>query len=485
MGHTIIILLMATVGQGVLKNLGDTRHAGENDRARYAAFAGVQRALAEIRLDPNWGSASWGVVLTYNLPQEPGLTYECKVFNNTMGVAGKVANIGAQNITVPPGQVYVVTSGYDAMVPANVRSLGGMAGSLLQRTASFDNSSVTDSRTSLLDSIVDAYDRTKGKWDGYSVNNSAGIVAIIPKRATIIMNKFYSLSGANTKLDGHGERINTDGVDPNTLTAVPYDSSDGTATITDTSVTNTAPDQLGIKRNTSPQIIPAIVSPIAPVSGRDIVAGGADPDITGGVLKNGKAYNKLTVPPGKSITLKSGRYFFDSIDMDNGEIQIDSSKGPVIVYVGQEMKVANGSTVNKDGYARNLQVYFTDEKPDETAPGVPRIDNDPTSLNFGLPVLNEDGTPRTKSDCQIVNKSSVCMVSAGKHTDYLVGSNLASDGLGGYTGSGMSDSSDFFGAVIGNEVVGVEGRMHYDTSLKGAALGLNAGWVLDGVHDLR
>jgi len=82
-------------------------------------------------------------------------------------------------------------------------------------------------------------------------------------------------------------------------------------------------------------------------------------------------------------------------------------------------------------------------------------------------LTNPDGTPRTKSDLFVSSNSKVTFVTAGQHTDM-----------------NFDLGSELFGAAVGYTVTAKDSKLHYDHSLKGANLGMQGGWVLDGLHDL-
>ncbi len=456
---TLIMLMMATVGRGVLKNLDDGRRESENSRARYAAYAATQRILAELRVDPTWPGPAWPETRTFTMPQDPSLSYTCEVYNNTAGTTARpIPGTGVPGVVLPTGLVYMKTSGTDLRVAATVRNYAAVAGTAVQQTTSFDYAAVSDKSATLVTSEVNAFDRQKGKYDPMRLEDKKGI---------LVSNDQLGMT-LNSKVDGHIE-ILPDGIDPLTGNPLPRFAGDATAVITDVTFLGPPP---GAKVANSPKTIQSFKSPLAAVTGKDVSASslttttitdkktGATRTFKG--LKPG-AYNNLTVEPGEKLTLTSGRYFFDKIDMDSSEILIDDSKGPVVIFVGKEMNVLNSSKVNEDGYPRALQVYFTDEKDDiDPLTGLPPVD--PLT---GLPVTNLDGTPRTKSDLNVAGGSHVTMVTAGGHTDVVFDSN-----------------SELFGAAVAHTVSAKDSKLHYDQSLKGANLGMQSGWVLDGLHDL-
>lgn len=450
---TLIMMMMAIVGQGVVKNLNDGRRESETTRARYAAYAATQRILAELRLNPSWPGPAWPETVNGTLPQDPSLSYTCTVYNNTGGTTAR--RVPGTGVDLPPGLVYMKTTGMDTNVATAVRNIAGVAGTAIQQTNSFDFAALGERSANLVTSEVNAYDRGKGKYDPMKLEDKKGIIA---------SNDLMSLS-LTSRVDGHVEVL-PPGIDPLTGDPYPRLTADSTSTITDVSIPGPPP---GMKVNATPRSTQSFKSPLNPVTGKNVSASSLPTttvtrkDGTTYTFKGLKpgAYNDLRVEPGEKLTLSSGRYFFDSIDMDSSEILIDDSKGPVVVFVGQEMKVVK-SKINHDEHARDLQVYFTDEKPDiDPTTGLAPVD--PLT---GLPLTNLDGTPRTRSDL-VVSDSQVTMVTAGGHTVMDFNSN-----------------SELFGAAIGYEITATDSKLHYDQSLKGANLGMQSGWVLDGLHDL-
>jgi hypothetical protein len=205
---TIIMLMMATVGRGVVKYLDDGRREAESARARYAAYAATQRVLAELRVDPTWPGSKWPETVTGTLPQDPTLSYSCAVYNNTWGTSPRV--VPGTGVTLPSGLVYMKTSGSDLRVSATVRSVAGVAGTAVQQTASFDYAALADSTADLITSEVNAFDRNKGSYDPMRLEDKKGIVASNDKVGMTL----------TSKVDGHIE-IMPDGVDPVTGDPVP------------------------------------------------------------------------------------------------------------------------------------------------------------------------------------------------------------------------------------------------------------------------
>lgn len=453
---TLIMMMMLTVGQGVLKNLNDGRRETVASRARYAAYAATQRILAELRANPGWPGSKWPETITDTLPQDPNLQYTCVVYNNTY--SGSTRLVPGTGVNLPSGLVFMKTTGVDLSSSSAVKTYAAVAGTAVQQTASFDYAALAERQTSLITSEADAYDRTNGSYDPSKLE---------AKKAIVVSNDQLALT-LNAKVDGHIE-ILPDGIDPLTGLAITRYAGDATAQITDASFLG---PPIGAKINLAPKALVKYKSPLSPVVGKDISAASV-PTSSYTDKKTGKtytwkelkpgAYNNLNVEPGEKLTLKSGRYFFDKVDLDSSEIVIDDSKGPVVVYIGQEMNVKNNSYINDGGYARALQVYFTDEKPDiDPLTGLPPVD--PLT---GLPLTNADGTPRTKSDLFVSSNSKVTFVTAGQHTDMK-----------------LELGSELFGAAVGYTVTATDSKLHYDESLKGANLGMQGGWVLDGLHDL-
>ncbi|MEW6284155.1 MAG: hypothetical protein AB1758_36410, partial [Candidatus Eremiobacterota bacterium] len=199
----------------------------------------------------------------------------------------------------------------------------------------------------------------------------------------------------------------------------------------------------------------AALTPPPPPPSKSKGKSGSPPPPPGPPVLTPGAYRNVTVESGKTLQLKSGRYYVsEKFLVDGGTVEVDSSMGPVILYVGQEMTILNSGRVNPYDQARDLQVYFTDEQVTlDPATGLPA--NDPVT---GLPMI--------KSQLN-VTKGTATMVAAGKRLEVT------------------GDEFEMYGAVVGGLIKLTKSKLHYDTSLKDQALGGQATWTLEGVHEFH
>jgi hypothetical protein len=161
-------------------------------------------------------------------------------------------------------------------------------------------------------------------------------------------------------------------------------------------------------------------------------------------------YADVYLSPGARLTLKSGRYYVPgTFELDGATLDVDASSGPVIIYVGKDFIVKNGSKINEWGEARDIQFYMTDEK-DVTVDPV-------TGVALAVPLKSSDVT---------MNDSEGTFVLAGKKTNIRV------------------DNSTISGAIMSATVSLVDSTIHYDATLKDAPLEGMSNWALDGLHDL-
>lgn len=484
---TLIMLMMATVGRDVSKSLHDDHREVYSARGRFAAYSGTQRVLARLRLDSTYGTAgtydpealnesfAGGMYCaTFPHPTDPTLRYQIKVINR-VGTSG--TTIGAHTyddptdrvkfktaggITIPGGQVYLMTQGYDASVPTNMRAFGGSAGVALQQTSSFDYGAEGHAGLNVDSSEVDSWDRTSGQYD-------PGKVIVDPTRFVSVATTNKVMSVKKAAASPVVSKIQGDVLvlpDVTTPIAVSYLEDEDKAI-------------LGARKDlAAPRGLEQFKCPFDPPGqDGDVNKSNWPSDKTVTVKKrNGTEetytipatlepgnYNNLTFEPGanKTLTLTSGRYYFNKIDMDSGEIKVDTSRGPVVVYVGEEMKVYGGAKINEGGYPRDFQVYMCDELETEVAGELVDLDGD------GVPDTALPASMEKYSTLSLDGDSRATMVTAGKGSVVTV-----------------SGKSELFGAAIGKLITLTESKLHFDVSLKGSSLGLQGGWLLDGVHDL-
>ncbi|MCE7871732.1 hypothetical protein DYH09_15315 [bacterium CPR1] len=483
---TLIMLMMATVGKSVSKSLNDDHRELYSARGRFSAYSGTQRVLARLRLDANYGQsgtydpdavnesfANGVYCATFEHPIDRQLKYQIKVINR-VGASGTVVgahtyddptdNIKFQTgggIPVPGGQVYLMTQGYDSAVPANLRAFGGSAGVALQQTSSFDYGAEGHAGVDIKSSEVDSWDRSEDSYD--------------PSRAITDPTKFVTVATTNKVMNL------ANAADSTFVSKIQGDVMVKPDTTTPVANYLLDPDDalLGERKNlATARSIEQFKCPFDPPGAdgdvnqsnwpQDEVVtrrrrNGPDETYTIPASLPPGNYNDLTFESGanRSLTLRSGRYYFNKIDMDSGEIKVDTSQGPVVVYVGEEMKVYGQAKINDGGLPRNLQVYMCDELEVEEPGESIDIDGD------GAPDVTLPATTVNYSKLEIDDASKATMVTAGKG---LVAT--------------VSKESELFGAMIGKYITFSESKLHFDVSLQGASLGLQGGWLLDGLHDI-
>ncbi len=481
---TLIMLMMATVGKSVSKSMHDDHRELCSARGRFSAYSGTQRVLARLRLDSNYGQsgtydpdavnesfASGIYCATFEHPIDRRLKYQIKVINR-VGTSSTVVGAHtyddptdnvkfttAGGIPVPGGQVYLMAQGYDSAVPVNLRAFGGTAGVALQQTSSFDYGAEGHSGVDINSSEIDSWDRSEDSYD--------------PTEAITDPTKFVTVATTNKIMNL------AKATDSTLLSKVQGDVMVKPDTETANHLLDPNDALLGDRKSlATPRSVEQFKCPFDPP--------GADGDVNQGnwpqdevvtrrrrhgpdetytipaSLRPGN-YNNLTFESGanRSLTLRSGRYYFNKIDMDSGEIKIDTSQGPVVVYVGEEMKVYGQAKINDGGFPRDLQVYMCDELAVDEPGELVDTDGD------GVPDTALPPTVVDYSKLEIDDGSKVTMVTAGK----------------GMVAS-VTKESEVFGAMIGRFITFSESKLHFDVSLQGASLGLQGGWLLDGLHDI-
>jgi hypothetical protein len=165
-------------------------------------------------------------------------------------------------------------------------------------------------------------------------------------------------------------------------------------------------------------------------------------------------YKSISVPGGQQLKLKTGTYYFREKFDVNGEILVDASNGPVIVYVGERMNVSG--KINDGGRPRDLQVYFTDELKNDKANEPPTSEE----KKFGI-------KPKAKiSEFTMAPNSRATMVAAGKANKANIGTNAR-----------------LMGAIVSDHMNLSGGKIQYDIDLKSGKFFDNCPWDLQGVHE--
>lgn len=411
----LVVMLAASVTTRVQLTLANAPHREAKLQADYAANAGLHRAMVELTANPDWEPTSaW----TGTLSTRTNLGYRVEVVNNRLSNS---ARSGPDGITVPPGRVWMRSTGTVDGEPLGTGV--GQAEAFLVRPEPVFNEVLhigdqeqTAAVFGLNDLKVDSYvgDPPVGTPPPFYTDYlTAGDP---PKREAVVWRASnYSLGG--------GSRIDADLASPLTNANVTQETG---AVFHGQVQPDTEFEAPLIFRK--PRQFDGMPNNTAPTSGA-IPPGCYGPTYTSG-----------------DITLSAGTYYFERFVQTTNAQRIDldssvSSTSPCVVYVGNVVVFGDDALVNMNGPGdprppRHLQIYCTQ-------PATPAEGN--TYMRFGL-------------------RAQVSGVIAGQ-------------GAGFNTGG--SDEVHLFGALYVNDAMLADDMsFHYDSSLKDQILAGMTEWVI-------
>ncbi len=471
----MLITLMALMTFGAaysIVELGkNSARSGLASRSRYVARAGLEAVMNELGTDDTYKGNSPGSRHVDTLYGSPSLSYEVTITNNGAGVTSVMAPDGR---TVDPGTVYLASVGKDS-VSSTVVGVSAMAGVAYKTRPNFASGAYASGYLSLEDAEADAWDSVK---NGSYSSRSGAFTSVPPsdRKATVgggaMAPDTITLKGA-AKLDGQA----VEGPDGAALT---------TAMTPATTIATTA--KVAITPNVAPDVYGTQVPKFKPPFASSMVASGvvvapppppsppAVPPSPAPVTLSPGAYRFLKVTPGLKVVLKSGVYYFeDYVELANAELELNlnSSKDPVVVFIGKEARILAGSKVNDKGETSDLQLCFTDGITETSVTSFEADMNtlwDPTTAAAIAAARFPATATEVEYSKMVVDDSD--MVAA------VAGLGLVAD---------LRNKADFYGAVMGSDVRvrGSGTELHQDLSLKGAKLTTGGDWNLGGVHEVK
>ena len=446
----LLFSLTLVVGQDALQNMGSTSGTMDRKQARYAAFAGLQLALAQLNntTDEHWASAA-PVVMPGIIPGNPRLTFEVEIRNNIYGdIAASIVPKGAVKLD---SRALFGDSGV-------TRKVSGLSGTAIQYNPSFDQAVLSSTVSLVNGSQSIAFDFTKytDRSQGVAMNatdTAAAQDSTWKKGGKVVSNEHITVDTAgfiNGDVSFQNETTTTGGILGGTAPTTPLIKTVHYSGERVTSAGNT---------------IPAARAPYDKASATtDKLSFKGAPIYNTWYDKDGKKhvdlvgyqpvpldpgpYNNITVPAGETMQLHKGTYYFADTFTVNGSVVLDGS-GQVIIYVGKKMVVNSGGDVNFNGNPRDIQTYFTDEDktPDPT-------DKLPLPTTFSVSRLEMDG---------------------GKATMLVAGAKLRAK---------IDHSSRLLGALVSDTALfNDKSTAEFDSNLAGQASLLKSEWKLTGIHE--
>ncbi|MCE1245329.1 MAG: hypothetical protein LWY06_01660 [Firmicutes bacterium] len=335
----VIGITVATIG---VRNLGFLNKDSRNTRAFYVAEAGLSKGIAKIKTDNNWNGYNTGTTtLTFNetVLQPGGDKFTVQVYNNFFGTADMPNCF--RSISVPKGYCYIVAGGKTG-TPGSGGSVK-YAGVMLSMGTPFDQFGVFGDSSVLFkgNMSIDAYDSSTstqkpGEGDAGTNGHQQGAITVLGTSG-YVDGSLYA---------GPGSTLGTNG-------AI---SISGQPTIT-------GDEQVLLQPNPMPEVILPTGLPVMNI-----------PAITGNtnsLTLTPASYNgKLSLSNKDVVTLTGpGTYIFKGIDIQGqGELRVDTSSGPVKIYVDGSVNLTGGADVggiyniNNVGLPKttDLRIYGTE-----------------------------------------------------------------------------------------------------------------------------
>lgn len=376
--------------------------------ARYAAYAGIERAFSILETNPTWNQ---GWLTPQSMKQNPDITYTLAFRKSAYG-----SNL-ADNEVLLYAEGFSPNS--DKPVALAALNCTAVRPSGLFQEAAFGLKSLQLSQGS----EVDAFDSRKGAhWYNPDETDEELI--------TVLEDKGHVGSGQSIVLDGsivHGDVILPDP----TAFSMEGESYQGTPKVQLVAGGEFKGQE---KRPTKPRELPEILPPSIrdhlgdPVTDIDALLPGGEHGLR--TLDPG-AYSRLEVPAGKKLRLVSGDYYFKSVEITDSEIVIDRdpTNASVRIYIADSMSII-GSKINESHTSddnsnpkpRWLQILFTDEVTD--------------------PV-----TGLTVSRC-LLRDSTLNAAMVGRYLEVQL------------------ETSELFGTVSANQIEATNSNLHYDQALE-------------------
>ena len=513
---SIMALLVAAVANDSLQSMKTVSQSGRDTQAKYAAYAGLELALNELRQDEFYLgeeklSSRHGRLVGLMVDVDK-LRYEVHLWNNVKkrDGAGKLPDGGGDSIPGPdaivvmPDTVYLVSSGHDVERGEEVL-LSSMSGVARRVRPVFDDAAYASTKLALTGefSEVDAWDSAGGmrgnrEYSSFNVEDYQATVGTDSKSGRTLrllddtkLNGHYRIGpGVEAKFAygddrgfGDGFFVSTSEHDNNIMGVEPVDK-DGKP------IGDGKPGDEKFVLDTKTTEVPHFISPIndkdvqpAPVlSGKrtKIRDEFGDPvlDEKGNEtytteptdLEPG-GYRSVVVKRWQTLKLTSGVYYFkDGMDITGGTLTV-SGDGPVIVFVGKEANFVN-SKINPDGSTSALQFCFTDGNKDEAE--LDKITSEIRSAFVGSG-LDSEQIKNTLSGTDRQGFSSLKMSENSSFSGSISGKNLVA----------QVDGSEIFGSVMGSVIKGHNAKIHQDLALKGSNLMVAGGWLIEDVHQIR
>ena len=186
-------------------------------------------------------------------------------------------------------------------------------------------------------------------------------------------------------------------------------------------------------------------------------------------------YQSVEVPPGQTLELTAGVYFFkDELKVNGGKI-IVRGDGPSIVFCGEKATFVD-ARINPDRSTSQLQLCFTDDLEDEA------VLNDVTDSVSDIFAGSAGDADNWK------NMIAPPKTGGGREGFSVLESRGGTEIRGSISGRALvadMQGSELFGSIMANVVRADNSKVHQDLALKGSNLMAAGGWALESVHQVR
>lgn len=306
----VFFMMTAAVSTSVTQKQSVASFGNLKQRCRYAAYTGLQEALARMTADLNYT----GVSLDNPVPGDPEALFDLEVYNNYFGT---FVNPAPDGVVVPNKEVYIKTKGHLAASVTTRNITVGMATLGFVGENHFNGAGVGTRGVTVINSRTDSYRSSSGKPSKYPYE--WGCLWTNGTKNAMILN--------NADIRGY-------------VMTGPF--SDLSQSIVKTGTTTISGNSKAVEAaNTSIKRVPKYRPPFHP---RDAVAVQA---VNGSPLSfTPRGWRNLTIENSATVTLAPGDYYISGklTVRTNGKIVLAAGAtktNPVTLYVGEGVEIAS------------------------------------------------------------------------------------------------------------------------------------------------
>ncbi|MCW5868311.1 MAG: hypothetical protein KIS61_13710, partial [Candidatus Eremiobacteraeota bacterium] len=428
---SVLSLFTGAILLTTVKTLGAVADGEYSDRARYAAYSGIQSALEQLNnprdathRGPGWSHAYYDGapcpatidsaredVLQIIFPNNPDVQALVVVYNNSEFVTDPTyrSSTAPDGSPIPPGSIYISATG---LVQGKKKIQLTSVSSLLAASGyHFDEALFANGKLNLKSGLIDSFDSTITTGTPDAAISTAADDAAYSGMAYFYRPYLNQTAGLANKRAPIGSNDNSDGAielgDAGDLIV------DGDVK-TGTGATPGAISQGATTRVTGTQTygnkqIPQTFMPSASTGYVTL-----EPPTTPGP--------PAPFNPGSTWNLTAGQTYFVNGDLllDGTTVNVDtSSPNPTTIYVKSKLDIKNSSSLNWGKNPKMLQIYVMDE-------------------NSG--------------DIRILNSKGSFLMAAGGSTAKL-------------------EDSEIFGSIQAKEIEAHNAKVHFDSTLENTVVG--------------